>query len=122
MKRNRGIRWALVLAASLATVSLAWAEAPSDESAPMRKGKRMGHGPHQPMHAGMRAQMQAHDARLEELVAAMNSAEEEKKVDAIAAVVNELVAQRRTRREHIEERWKKREGKPGEKGAEADAP
>ena len=68
--------------------------------------------------------MQAHDARLDELVAVMNAAEGEAQVDAVVAVLNELVAQRRTRREHIDERWKKREGRSGKgkEGAGDDTP
>jgi hypothetical protein len=70
----------------------------------------------------MRAQMQEHDARLEELVSSMNSAEGEAKIEAIAAVVNELVAQRRTRRAHMDERWKSRDKKPEKEEEGADAP
>lgn len=43
-------------------------------------------------------QMAADEARLDELVAAMNAAQGSAKVDAIAAVVNELVSQRRAMR------------------------
>jgi hypothetical protein len=68
-------------------------------------GTRRHPGPGDAMHAEMRAEMQAQDARLGELVAAMNAAEGDQKIDAIAAVVNELVDQRRARRAHMEERW-----------------
>jgi chaperone required for assembly of F1-ATPase len=81
---------------------------------PAKGAGRMHHGQGGDMHAQMREQMQQHDARLDELVAAMNAAEGDAKVDAIAAVVNELVSQRRTRRAHMEQRWHKQQGgKPG---------
>jgi hypothetical protein len=46
------------------------------------------------MHARMMADMKAADQRLDALVAKMNSASGQAKVDAVAAVVNELVTQR----------------------------
>ncbi len=48
----------------------------------------------------MLEKMRAREARLDALVAAMNEAEGPAKVDAIAAVVNELVAERRWKRDH----------------------
>lgn len=122
MKRNRSIGWGLVLVVSCVAATLAWAEAPEDDAESMRGKGQMKHGQHQPLHPGMRAQMQAHDAQIDKLVAAMNDAKGEAKIDAIAAVVNELVAQRRTRRNHLEERWQKQQRKRGEKQKEADAP
>jgi hypothetical protein len=41
------------------------------------------------------------DARLDTLVSAMNKASGDKKVQAMAAVINELVAQRKTMRAHM---------------------
>ena len=41
------------------------------------------------------------DARLDSLVRAMNGASGTRKVDAMAVVINELVDQRRTMREHM---------------------
>ena len=49
------------------------------------------------MHQKMEAEMNAQNAELDKLVAAMNSATGEKKVDAIAAVVAKLVEQRKMR-------------------------
>ena len=117
MKRSQIVGWGLMLITSSIVATLAWSSPPSGETPPARGPGRMHHGFHEPMHAGMRAQMQAHDARLDELVAAMNAAEGSAKVDAIAAVVNEIVAQRRTRRSHLEERWKKQHD-----GSETKAP
>jgi hypothetical protein len=48
-----------------------------------------------PMGGGMMARMEESDRRLDELVSTMNSATGQAKVDAIAAVVNELVTQHR---------------------------
>lgn len=46
-------------------------------------------------HQEMREEMAAMDARLEELVQQMNAATGEARVDAMAAVINELIEQRR---------------------------
>ncbi len=55
-------------------------------------------------HEKMMAEMKASDARLAERVAAMNAATGNDKVEAMAAVINELVAQRNAMREHMMER------------------
>ena len=52
-------------------------------------------------HQAMKAEMASMDARLDSLVAAMNAAGGDAKVDATAAVVNELVAQRKTMRDRM---------------------
>ncbi len=49
-------------------------------------------------HEKMMAEMKAADQRLDELVAKMNAATGTEKADATAAVVNEMVTQRRTMR------------------------
>ena len=46
------------------------------------------------MHAKMMADMKAMDARLDQKVAAMNEAKGKTKVDAMAAVINEMATQR----------------------------
>lgn len=53
------------------------------------------------MHEQMMAQMQAGDARLDALVKDMNSAKGEAKVDAVAAVVSELVTQQKAMHGHM---------------------
>jgi len=50
-------------------------------------------------HEKMMAEMKAADARLDDLVAKMNGAPAMEKATATAAVVNEMVAQRRTMRD-----------------------
>jgi hypothetical protein len=52
-------------------------------------------------HKEMMAKMDAMDARLDDLVKKMDAAKGSKKADAVAAVVNELVAQRKQMREHM---------------------
>ena len=52
-------------------------------------------------HKEMMATMETMDARLDELVKKMNAATRSRKADAVAAVVNELVAQRKQMREHM---------------------
>ena len=56
--------------------------------------------PAQPVHP-MMEMMRQHDQKLDDLIAKMNTAKGEAKVDAIAAVLNELVAQRRDMRKHM---------------------
>jgi hypothetical protein len=53
------------------------------------------------MHQKMEAEMKAQDAELDKLVADMNAATGDKKVDAIAAVVSKMVEQRKTRQEKM---------------------
>jgi hypothetical protein len=52
-------------------------------------------------HKEMMSKMEAMDARLDELVKKMNAATGSKKPDAVAAVINELVAQRKRMREQM---------------------
>ena len=52
-------------------------------------------------HKEMMAKMEAMDARLDELVKKMNAATGSKKTDAVAAVINELVAQRKQMHEQM---------------------
>lgn len=52
-------------------------------------------------HDKMMAEMKSADERLDGLVAKMDAASEQEKVDATAAVVSELVAQRKTMRERM---------------------
>jgi hypothetical protein len=52
-------------------------------------------------HKEMTAKMEAMDARLDDLVKKMNATTGKGKPDAVAAVINELVAQRKQMREHM---------------------
>ncbi len=53
-------------------------------------------------HQKMMAEMESMDAKLDSLVAAMNAATGDNKVDAIAAVLEELVGQRKVMREKMQ--------------------
>lgn len=58
-------------------------------------------GDWQAQHEKMMAEMKAMDTRLDEKIAAMNAAKGDQKVEAMAAVINELVAQRKEMRENF---------------------
>ena len=83
---------ALALAAVLSVPSSASAQQPRDS---MRRRV-----PDSTM-MRMMAMHDSADARLDSLVRAMNAATGNRKVDAMAAVINELVDQRRLMREHM---------------------
>lgn len=99
MSRNRRT----ILAAALlttTTLSIAWAMQPAHE-APRPVQPAAGQ-PAMPadcasmgkMHEEMMAQQKAADARVDALIVAMNNASGPTKIDAMAAVINELVMQR----------------------------
>lgn len=52
-------------------------------------------------HEAMKTEMAAMDAKLDALLVAMNAAKGSKKMDATAAVVSELAAQRKAMRDHM---------------------
>ena len=54
------------------------------------------------MHEEMMAEMKVGDAKLDALVAQMNAATGPGKVDAVAAVLNELVRQQKAMHQHME--------------------
>jgi hypothetical protein len=86
--------------AALALAGPAAAEEPAPEAAPPAQQPP----PHvQQMQQQRRAfmeQLQERNKRLDDLVAKMNAAQGEAKVDAIAAVINEMVEQRRAMQPH----------------------
>jgi hypothetical protein len=83
-----------VLAQQAATPTPPPHEHPSGPSDKMDKDR-------QAKHEKMMAEMKAMDARLDEKVAAMNAAKGDQKVEAMAAVINELVSQRKEMRQHL---------------------
>jgi len=83
---TKGSRFALALALVGAFAPGAGAEEPK--------------APAQPAHPMMEV-MRQHDQKLDDLIAKMNAAKGEAKVDAIAAVLNELVAQRKEMRKQM---------------------
>jgi hypothetical protein len=56
---------------------------------------------HQAQMAEHKAAMEAHMARMDELIAEMNQATGDAKVDAVAAVINEMWSQHEAMREHM---------------------
>ena len=73
---------------------------------------------HKKMMAEHDKMMNEMDARMQEKVAAMNAAKGDQKVEAMAAVINEMVAQRQQMREFMKkmreermEHWKEHKGK-----------
>ena len=87
----------MIIAATLPASAL-FAQEEHGKMGDMMKGD---HAQMAEMHQKMDAEMKAQDAELDKLVAAMNSATGEKKVDAIAAVVSKLVEQRKAMHEKM---------------------
>ena len=70
-------------------------------SGPMMGEKKMDESSMMAMHKEMMTKMEAMDSKLDDMVKKMNAAKGNSKVDATAAVVNELVAQRKQMRAHM---------------------
>lgn len=118
MKGIKGAAVALALGAGIVFATPSQAADPAEgQPAPKAGQGPMMRGPHHPMHEEMWQQMRAHDAKLDELVDVMNKATGQARVDAIAAVVNELVAQRRSMRAHHDQMRKKARENTGSEGA-----
>ena len=81
---SRGKRMAVAIAIACAGAAGARAQEPQAPARPMQARMEQ-----------MREQMRENQRKLDDLVAKMNAATGQAKVDAIAAVVTELVAQRR---------------------------
>jgi hypothetical protein len=77
------------------------AQAPAPQ--PAQPAAQSGMGDMMKMHEKMMAEMKAGEARLDALVKSMNAASGDAKTNAIAAVVNELVAQHRQMHGHMNE-------------------
>jgi hypothetical protein len=75
-------------------------EHPAATEGKMDAGMMEKHKEWQAQHEKMIAEMNAMDARLDEKLAAMNAAKGDQKVEAMAAVINELVTQRKAMREN----------------------
>lgn len=98
-----------VLLVSFVGAATLWAQQPPPPAAqkmempgkPGMMGEKMMDESMMAHHKEMTAKMEAMDARLDGLVKGMNAATGSKKPDAVAAVVNELVAQRKQMREQM---------------------
>ncbi len=99
-------RFSIALLAAVLVPLAALAQAPTGVPQPDQQ-----HGNAQPpasgqhdmkqMHEQMMAEMAAGDQKLDSLAAQMNAAQGAAKVDAIASVINELLAERKQMREHM---------------------
>jgi hypothetical protein len=66
----------------------------------------------------VRGRMEEQQRKLDELAAGMNRAAGQEKVDAMAALLNEMVAQRRAMRDRIADRMSKQKESGGDYGPE----
>jgi hypothetical protein len=67
------------------------------------------------MHQEMQAEMKAMDEKLDKLVVDMNAAATpEKRLEAVMAVINEMVAQHKKMHERMEHRWMRHHGSGAE--------
>jgi hypothetical protein len=79
------------------------AQAPSPKPAPQAQAQTQASmAEMMKMHEQMMAEMKASEAKLEALVKDMNAAAGEARLNALAAVVNELVRQNRAMHEHMD--------------------
>lgn len=94
------------------------------ESRPHMRGQGMSEEDMRSRRAEMQAMMEQRQRKLDELAAAMNQATGQDKVDAIAALLNELVAQRKAMQQRMTERMSKSKGPGGEHRSDggSDAP
>ena len=99
-----GVAGALTAVAMAGLGSGAYVQAASQEAPSVQAGQSSQQPDMAEMmkrHQQMMADMKAADAKLDELVTAMNASGGEAKVAAIAQVVNELVRQQKTMHEHM---------------------
>ena len=75
--------------------------APAQDSEKMQQIDPKTHREFMPVHAKLVEEFKRQDAELVPLLAAMNAASGEKRVDALVAVVNKLVEQRRIMQEKL---------------------
>jgi hypothetical protein len=96
---SRITRLALPSALALAVAALAIAQ-PPQPGQPMQGQQQMQQQMQQQRRAFME-QMQERNRKLDDLVAKMNAAKGQAKVDAIAAVINEMMEQRKAMAPHM---------------------
>jgi cell division protein FtsL len=73
----------------------------AEDPSPMQGMDKQKHREMMPMHAKMMEEQKVQDAEIEKLQAEMNAATGEKRVDAIVAVINKLVEQRKAMHEKM---------------------
>jgi hypothetical protein len=87
-------------------------EAPAGTKAQTAHGHKMS-ADHMKKHEEMMSRMKEMNARLDEKVAAMDAAKGDQKVEAMAAVIKEMVAQRKDMQEHMMKMHEARKGAGG---------
>jgi cell division protein FtsL len=87
---------AVVIAGLLQSATLLAQEPGSMQGMDKQKHREM-----MPRHAKMMEEQKAQDAEIDKLMAEMNAASGEKRVDAIVAVINKLVQQRKAMHEKM---------------------
>ena len=95
MKQWRVVMMALVFSSLPVLVLAQQATTPTPHEHPAGAPEGKMDNDWQARHEKMMADMKAMDTRLDEKVAAMNAAKGDQKVEAMAAVINELVSQRK---------------------------
>jgi len=93
----KSTRTAAVVIAGLLQSATLFAQDPGS----MQGMDKQKHREMMPRHAKMMEEQKAQDAEIDKLMAEMNAATGEKRVDAIVAVINKLVEQRKAMREKM---------------------
>jgi hypothetical protein len=94
MKSTRILAVAMTLALQNATVF-------AQDSSKVREMSKEQHREMMPMHQKMQEEQKLQDAEIDKLVVEMNTATGEKRMDAIVAVVNKLIEQRKAMHEKM---------------------
>ncbi len=87
---------AVIIASLLQTATLSAQDTSSMKEMDEKKHREM-----MPKHAKMMEEQKAQDAEIDKLVAEMNTATGEKRIDAIVAVLKKLIEQRKTMHEKM---------------------
>lgn len=110
----------VLMLAVLAMPCTTFAQQDKAQAPAVSEGTKMRSSPEHPRsgermkkHEAKMSRMKEMDARLDEKVAAMDAAKGDEKVEAMAAVIKEMVSQRKSMREHMKSRQEMRKGKQG---------
>lgn len=90
-----------IIALGLAMLMQGAPNAPAQDSEKMQQIDPKTHREFMPVHAKLVEEMKRQEAELAPLLAEMNTATDEKRVDALIAVVNKLIEQRKTMQEKL---------------------
>lgn len=111
----RSLKWNQVTVMSLGLILASAQIAASDEgrgpeSKPHMRGEGSSSGDMKSRRQEMRTRMQEQQRKLDELASRMNQATGQDKVEAMAALLNEMVAQRKALRDRMADGMGKRQG------------